>query len=107
MIYAILILQLQIDRIDINYFRRNSRLDISEETKLNADDQSANDYYSNQIQGKNNFITEVFFLNAAAHHIGLASAQTRLESLVRDIPEMTRHLERIEIDRQNHSGVSN
>ncbi|KAI5778196.1 ubiquitin elongating factor core-domain-containing protein [Geopyxis carbonaria] len=96
---------LKIDRIDIDYFRRNPRLEIGAETKLNADDQSSRDFYSHQIQGNNNFITEVFFLNAAAHHIGLGSAQTRLESLVRDIPEMTRHLERIETDRQNHSGV--
>ena len=89
----------------MDYFRRNPRLDISDETKLYADDASSKEFYSTTIEGKNNFITEVFFLAVAAHHYGLGSAQTRHDSLGRDVPELERHLERIEADRQRFLNV--
>ena len=95
----------KIDRIDAAYFRRNPKLNIKDETKLNADNQSSSEFFSHQVDGKSTFIAEVFFLNVAAHHYGLSATEIRHENLSRDIPEMERHLERILEDRQNHIGV--
>jgi ubiquitin conjugation factor E4 B len=95
----------KIDRIEVEYFRRSPKLDISDETKLNADDQSSREFYSQVAEGKNNFITEIFFLCAAAHHYGLSSSETEHEGLSRDIPEMEHHLARIQADRVKYIGV--
>lgn len=95
----------KIDRIDVDYFRRNPRLDITEETKLNADDHSSTEFYSKSVEGKNNFITEVFFLTAAGLYYGLGSTESEHDGLARDIPEMERHLARIQEDRQRYIGV--
>ena len=53
----------KIDRIDVSYLRRNPRVDIKEETKLNADQNMSDDFYSKPADGTTNFISEVFFLN--------------------------------------------
>ncbi|KAA8910425.1 ubiquitin elongating factor core-domain-containing protein [Sphaerosporella brunnea] len=95
----------KIDRIEVEYFRRNPKLDISDETKLNADDQSSKEFYSQTLEGKNNFITEIFFLCAAAHHYGLNSSEMEHDGLSRDIPEMEQHLQRIQEDRAKYIGT--
>jgi hypothetical protein len=95
----------KINRIDVNYFRRNPKLDISDETKLNADVKSSEEFYAETVEGKDNFITEVFFLNMAANHYGLGTTEIQYEGLCKDIPEMERHLERIKEDREKYIGV--
>lgn len=89
----------------MEYFRRSPRLDITEDTKLNADSKSSDDFYSVTLDGKNNFITEVFFLTAAAHHYGLNAAETSHDNLMRDIPELERHLQLIEAERIKYQNV--
>jgi ubiquitin conjugation factor E4 B len=49
--------------------RRHPRVDIKEETKLNADQSTSDRFYSEAVGGIN-FISEVFFLTLAAHHYG-------------------------------------
>ncbi|KAF8541369.1 ubiquitin elongating factor core-domain-containing protein [Trichophaea hybrida] len=95
----------KIDRIDVNYFRRNPKLDIGDETKLNADDQSSKEFYSQTVEGTNSFITEIFFLTAAAYYYGLGATESEHELISKDIPELERHLERIEEDRQKYIGT--
>ncbi|RPA95546.1 hypothetical protein L873DRAFT_1774205 [Choiromyces venosus 120613-1] len=91
----------KIDKIDIEYFRRQPRLDIHEETKINVDENQANEYYSKKVEGSNNnFISEVFFLNVAAHHYGLGATETTHDQLAKDIGEMEKHLERFVAERQ-------
>ncbi|PWW75289.1 hypothetical protein C7212DRAFT_280984 [Tuber magnatum] len=90
----------KIDKIDIEYFRRQPRLDIHEETKINVDENRANEYYSKKVEGSNNFISEVFFLNVAAHHYGLGATETTHDQLTKDIGEMEKHLERFVAERQ-------
>lgn len=89
----------KLDKIDINYFRRNPRLDIGDETKINADEDTASEFYSKKIEGPNNFISEVFFLNAAAHHYGLGATEVNHDQLAKDIGDMEKHLERIQGER--------
>lgn len=91
---------LQIDKIDIDYFRKNPRLDISDETKLNVDEDTAAEFYSKKTEGTNNFISEVFFLNVAAHHYGLGACEVTHDQLAKDIGDMEKHLEKIQAERQ-------
>jgi len=95
----------QIDKIDIEYFRRQPRLDIHEETKINVDENLSNEYYSKNVEGSNNFISEVFFLNVAAHHYGLGATETTHDQLAKDIGEMEKHLERFVVERQRWLNV--
>jgi len=95
----------QIDKIDIEYFRRQPRLDIHEETKINVDENQSNEYYSKNVEGSNNFISEVFFLNVAAHHYGLGATETTHDQLAKDIGEMEKHLERFVAERQRWLNV--
>ncbi|BFZ61767.1 Ubiquitin conjugation factor E4 [Saitoella coloradoensis] len=84
----------KIDKIDVAYFRREPRLQIAEETKLSADEREAATFYGNKADGVTNFISEVFFLNVAAHHYGLGLALQERESLIKEIEDWKKKLER-------------
>lgn len=99
----------KVDRIEVEYFRRNPRVDIKEETKLNADQSASDAFYAKKTEGNSNFITEVFFLTLAAHHYGSEATNSKLKSLERDIKWYEKHLTAMEAERpkvQNVSGVS-
>ena len=91
--------QCQIDRIDVDYLRRTPRIDIKDETKLNADQNLSDRFYSNTIQGSSNFISEIFFLTLAAHHYGTEATITKLEQLEKDLKHMQKQLDRFEAER--------
>lgn len=89
----------KIDRIDICYFRRNPRVDIKEETKLNADQAQSDSFYAQKVDGTNNFITDVFFLTLAAHHYGSEATHSKLKNLDKDIKFYEKHLKTLEAER--------
>ncbi|KAK3898619.1 ubiquitin elongating factor core-domain-containing protein [Staphylotrichum tortipilum] len=89
----------KVGRIDINYFRRNPRVDITDETKLNADQAHSDAFYANKLDGESNFITEIFFLTLAAHHYGSEAANAKLKNLDRDIKYYEKHLAAMELER--------
>lgn len=95
----------KIDRIDVNYFRRNPRVDIKDETKLNADQHEADDFYAQKVDGTNNFITEVFFLTLAGHHYGTDTINAKVKSLNKDIDFYTKHIEKMEAERVKFAGA--
>ena len=90
----------KIDRIDVDYLRRNPRVDINEETKLNADQQTSDSFYSNKAEGQSNFISEVFFLTLAAHHYGTEAANSTLSQLEKHLKHMEKQIAAIEADRE-------
>jgi ubiquitin conjugation factor E4 B len=94
----------KVDRIDVEYLRRSPRVDIKEETKLNADQKTSDAFYGDPAQGTTNFISEIFFLTLAAHHYGTESANSMLSQLEKDLKRMKKHIEEIELDR--HKFVS-
>jgi len=96
----------KIDRIDVDYLRRNPRVDISDETKINADQKTADDYYSHQAEGTNNFISECFFLTVAAHHYGTEAAQTRMSTMRKTVKRYEQDLVAFEADRHKYINVS-
>ncbi|TKA55862.1 hypothetical protein B0A49_10202 [Cryomyces minteri] len=95
----------KIDRIDVNYLRRNPRVSVQEETKINADQKTSDSFYEQKVDGTSNFISEIFFLTVAAHHYGTEAANTKLSSLQKDIKHMKKELEKFEAER--HKFVSN
>ncbi|KNG44905.1 ubiquitin conjugation factor e4 [Stemphylium lycopersici] len=92
----------KIDRIDIDYLRRSPRVDIQDETKINADQKTSDDFYSTQVPGTNNFISEVFFLTVAAHHYGLEAANAKLSSLQKDVKWLEKELAKLEVERPKY-----
>lgn len=89
----------KVNRIEVDYLRRKPRVDIKEETKLNADQNASDDFYSKPAEGTSNFISEVFFLTLAAHHYGSEAANSTLSQLDKDLKRLEKHLEEIELDR--------
>lgn len=92
----------KIDRIDVDYLRRTPRVEIKEETKLNADQNTADKFYCRFVEGKSNFISEVFFLAMAAHQYGSGAASTTLASLEKEIKRMEKYLEELELERHKY-----
>ncbi|KAL2809946.1 ubiquitin elongating factor core-domain-containing protein [Aspergillus granulosus] len=95
----------KIDRIDIGYLHRNPRVDIKDETKINADQHASDAFYAKKSEGTSNFITEIFFLTVAAHHYGSESLTSKLETLERDLKHLESTLAKFEAER--HKYVNN
>ena len=96
----------KISKIDIGYLRRKPRVDIKEETKLNADQNTSDEFYSTEVTGSSNFISEVFFLTLAAHHYGSEATNGMLKSLEKDIKYLKEKVEQLEAERPKFMNVS-
>ncbi|PYH93723.1 hypothetical protein BO71DRAFT_326916 [Aspergillus ellipticus CBS 707.79] len=95
----------KIDRIDANYLHRNPRVDMKDETKINADQHASEAFYKKTAEGTSNFITEIFFLTVAAHHYGSESLTSKLEQLEKDLRHMESTINKFELER--HRWVNN
>ncbi|KAH6639448.1 ubiquitin elongating factor core-domain-containing protein [Boeremia exigua] len=93
----------KIDRIDIDYLRRSPRVDITDETKINADEKTSEEFYGHKADGTSNFISEVFFLTVAAHHYGTEAANSKLTSLQKDVKWLKKELEKFETERHKYA----
>jgi ubiquitin conjugation factor E4 B len=80
----------KVNRIEPEYFRRSPRVKIDEETKINADQKTSDDFYAQKAEGSSNFISEVFFLAVAAHQYGTGATISKQA----DIARQQRHTER-------------
>ncbi|PLB54451.1 putative ubiquitin fusion degradation protein UfdB [Aspergillus steynii IBT 23096] len=89
----------KIDRIDANYLHRNPRVDLRDETKINADKHASDAFYSKKAEGTSNFITEIFFLTVAAHHYGSESLTSKLDQLEKDLRHMESTITKFEAER--------
>lgn len=94
----------KVERIDVNYFKRQPRVDIKEETKLNADQAQSEAFYGQTVDGTSNFISEVFFLTLAAHHYGSEATNSKLKNLDRDIKYYEKRIKEIEAERPKFLG---
>ena len=92
----------KLHRIEPEYFRRSPRVDISDETKLNADQATSDAFYAHKAEGASTFISEIFFLTVAAHHYGTEAANTSLGRMKKDLKHMDQELERFEEERKKH-----
>ena len=96
----------KVSRIEIDYLRRSPRIDIKDETKLNADQNASDNFYEYKVDGVSNFISEVFFLTVAAHHYGSEATNSMLKNLDKDIKHFQKQLVEIEAERQKVQNVS-
>ena len=94
----------KIDRIDVDYLRRKPRVDIKDETKLNADQNTSDEFYSKAADGQSNFISEVFFLALAAHHYGTEATNSMLSQMEKDLKYMEKQVAQIEAEREKFAG---
>ncbi|KAJ6031253.1 hypothetical protein N7540_001985 [Penicillium herquei] len=94
----------KIDRIDADYLHRDSRIDMRDETKINADQHESDAFYSKKAEGTSNFITEIFFLTVAAHHYGSESLTSKLEQLEKDLRHMESTITKFELERHRWAG---
>ncbi|OAA44088.1 ubiquitin conjugation factor E4 [Beauveria brongniartii RCEF 3172] len=90
----------KVAKIDIKYLRRKPRIDIKDETKINADQATADKYYEKKEEGESNFISEAFFLTLAAHHYGSESLNSQLKNLDRDIKYVESRIQAMEAERE-------
>ncbi|KZF25758.1 ubiquitin conjugation factor E4 [Xylona heveae TC161] len=95
----------KIDRIDIDYLRRAPRITIGDETKLNADQKTSDEFYGHKVDGASNFISEIFFLTLAAHHYGTEATNQKLSQLEKDLKWMEKQVDKFELER--HKYVTN
>ena len=93
----------KVDRIDIDHLRRSPRVQITEETKINADQSAAESFYARKAEGTSNFISEIFFLTAAAHHVGLEAADSKMSELQRQIKHLEKQIEKFEKERHQYA----
>jgi ubiquitin conjugation factor E4 B len=89
----------KVDKIDADYLRRSPRVHIEDETKINADQRTSDEFYAQSAPGTNNFISEVFFLTVAAHHYGTEAANTKLEQIRRQLKNLEKQLKEFEGER--------
>ncbi|KAJ5529863.1 hypothetical protein N7527_003256 [Penicillium freii] len=89
----------KIDRVDADYLHRDSRVDMRDETKINADQHASDAFYSKRVEGTSNFITEIFFLTVAAHHYGSESLTSKMEQLEKDVRQMESTIAKFELER--------
>ncbi|KAJ9607700.1 Ubiquitin conjugation factor E4 [Cladophialophora chaetospira] len=92
----------KIDRVDIDYLRRDPRVDIKDETKINSDQESSDEFYRNQAEGTSNFISECFYLTVAAHQYGTEAARNMLKDLDRSLKHMAQQIEEFETQRHRY-----
>lgn len=91
----------QIDKIDPAYYRRSKRIDIKEETKMNATQQESDEYYSSSMdvdEQAPNFISDVFFLATLAMHLGPLTVVRDYKSLKDSMRHYRRQADELEAD---------
>ena len=96
----------KVSKIDVDYLRRNPRIEMGDETKLNADQATADAFYGREVGGESNFISEIFFLTLAAHHYGLGATNSKLKELDREIKHVEGAIKQIEDQMAKIQGVS-
>jgi ubiquitin conjugation factor E4 B len=89
----------KMSKIETEYLRRDPRVDILPETKLNADQNASDEYYKFKMSGTNNFISEVFFLTLAAHHYGTEASNTMLKTLEKEVKYLQEQMVKLEGER--------
>ncbi|KAI9465596.1 ubiquitin elongating factor core-domain-containing protein [Lactarius psammicola] len=92
----------KIDRIDPLYYAHTSRIDVKEETRINATSEEAAAWESTHRLSPGaqppNFISDIFYLALATGHYGLQKTIKTLDDLSKEQDEVRRQLDNITAD---------
>lgn len=89
----------KIDKIDPTYFRTSKRIDVAEDTKINATKEQS-DAYNGQTQAlkAHNFITESFFMTLSFMHYGPIRALVNYNEFIREYNEVKKQTDKAQQD---------
>ncbi|PIL22469.1 hypothetical protein GSI_15157 [Ganoderma sinense ZZ0214-1] len=90
----------KMDRIDSAYYAHSSRIDLADETRVNATNDEAEEWrkQNEAAPAPPNFISDIFYLTLAANHIGQMKLVNNVEDLNRQYDDIRRHLEVLQSD---------
>ncbi|WOO81182.1 Ubiquitin conjugation factor E4 [Vanrija pseudolonga] len=96
----------KIDKVDPEYYRHSKRIDITDETKIKATKEEADEFYgaAMDLDSKPNFISDLFFLLNAVHHLGLGKTVATRVKAERNISDMEKDLKHLESKREEWAG---
>jgi ubiquitin conjugation factor E4 B len=107
------------DKIDPAYYAHTKRIDLKDETRINATNEEANRWLENNrlpeggmsssncrfilfsyklVAPSPNFISDIFYLTVAMSHLGYLQTIQRFNDTSRQLEDMQRHLDMINGD---------
>lgn len=97
----------KLDRIDVGYYSKTKRVDITEETKIKAAQAEYNEYRAQMeansgvtpSKGTSPFISDLFFLLNAYQHFGMNKTISNRERASKNVYEIKKDLRRLEAQR--------
>jgi ubiquitin conjugation factor E4 B len=98
----------KIDKVDTDYYLHSERLDISEETKIRATKEEADQYFEGAMKTdtKPNFISDLFYLLNSIFHLGLCKTIDTRSKAEKNIQQMEDELKKLEARRGEWANVS-
>lgn len=93
--------------MDTEWYRHSSRLDITEETKIQATKEEADEFYgaTMDVDSKPNFISDIFFLLNAFQRLGLVKTIDSRNKANKNSYDMEKELKQVESREAEFSGV--
>lgn len=92
----------QMSKVDPLYFVRSARVDLKDETRINATAAESAEWAQQHAPAADtpppNFISDVFFLTVAMGHYGVAQTMARYEDALKHYDEIRRHVEMLQGD---------
>lgn len=90
--------------IDPDYFISSTRLNVTEDTKINADKESYEAHLSSYRSSHPtptppNFVSDIFFLTVAMHHYGLLSTLRYYGAFCKEMEEMRKQVNNMKAER--------
>ncbi|KAI8362010.1 ubiquitin elongating factor core-domain-containing protein [Mortierella sp. GBAus27b] len=85
----------KIDKISHTFFKGQSKIDINKETRICASKEQAEEYSADPSPQTINFISEIFFLTLAFHHIGISRMYVDYKRFMKDFYDMRDHYDRL------------
>lgn len=98
----------KIDKVDTDYYLHSDRLDISDETKIRATKEEADQYFEGAMKTdtKPNFISDLFYLLNSGFHLGLCKTIETRSKAEKNIQQLEDELKKLEARRGELANVS-
>jgi ubiquitin conjugation factor E4 B len=90
----------QLDKIDLRYYERSSRISLKELTRINATPPEIEEWENREdAKGpKPNFVSDIFYLSAAVNNLSTGPISEYMSALARHVRDLKKQLEIMEKD---------